>query len=356
MFGKQRSRRDQSLIDAAARAGNQELAESLDRRRNGDWLDRGNFRQGIDDASQTIILVAGLAMFWGELNFGWFAGNALFPGLLLGEGPTARHWGGLLTCANSVLFVLLVFRWRSEKLTLKESLWSGWFWSMVASAVFALFSVYVSQTNAADEIRVLVEKKETLASTIEKETSDLTKARHFQDSLDPIVNKLHGAQDEAVGWSLNVIDDAKAEDLCTSVIAFKEHMACVAQAKRDSINCTRDVEPKARDVCNRIELYTTQVAAWRAEDAALMKRETDNNTASKQLAAMPEASNAFVRTIANLTKWEIQDAQSRIYVGLAVIFLLLPAMIFAMTLERRSKKKSGAQPSPAAQPQPGGTI
>ena len=201
--------------------------------------------------------------------------------------------------------------------------WAG---PLSACALFAFGSIFVSQTNAAEDVKEVVDERDRLQLEI------LQYRAQLNDPLQPTDARLDvnlkDAQDEVVGWGLNTVPEEEAIAFCAGQADFAAREECRKQTLRDSIDCTQDIDPRARDVCNRVTAYRGAIedrAGWRKQIA-------DNQAAIDNL---PDVTNAFIEAISTATGWAIDETTSRVYVFLALVFLLVPAWIFARTLKRR---------------------
>lgn len=323
--------------EAAARmSGDPRLREKLDRKRYGDGLDRLSLRYGMDDWAPLIAAVFAMGMYLvGELPFAWQAGTVVLPSLKTGE----MHLGGAVLVFNSLLFLLSVFLYIADgRPFFAKRGQSGNRWTLMATgtAALALFAIYTAQTQAADEVRVIVEKRETLEKKATEIEVKITETKDTMPSRRAAELELERAQDEAVGSKLNTVTAGEAKIFCADVAEFEANMMCRQKILRASVDCTQDVSTSVRDgACDPIKAAQMRLA--RIDDMEKLQKERAAELAriEKQLGDLPEASNYFVRQIANLAKWSVPDAQSRIYIFIGLLCLLVPAAIFAIVFVRR---------------------
>lgn len=321
---------------AAKLSADPRLRSRLERRAYGDGLDKLAWRDGLDDWGSVLLAVFALGMYvFGELVFQWQAGTVVLPGLKVGD----WHFGGVVAVCNSILFILLVFLFIADGrpffgvLGKKGNRWSS---AMAGSAALALFAVYTAQTTAADEVRVLVEKREALEKSIVDLETKITQTADSMPSRAAVELAMERAQDEAVGSRLNTVTEGEAKIMCADVADFEERMTCRQKILRASVDCTQDVSPLVRDAaCDPIKAAQMQLARISALEALQAQRAIDKKTAEDELKALPEASNVFIRQIANATSWSLPDAQSRTYVLIALLCLFVPAAIFAKVFVRK---------------------
>lgn len=287
------------------------------RRQEGDFLDRIGLREGMDDRVMAVMLALGVGLWVGEAMFAYDAGKALFPGM---PKPGGVSVGGVLTIINSALFVFSAFMHGRDG---RKRLKSPWFIPMIASLGFAFTAIYVSQTNAADKVRVVVEERERLEKDIRQAEADLRVA--VLPSRTAMEIQLNTALDEAVGWELG--------------------------DTREDVNCTQDIPDLARGVCRRIGVYRAQLAQLDTDEERLerLRQSIIDNQAT--LDGMETPTNAFIKAIAEVTGWELQRAQSWTYMFLSLMFLIIPAIVFRQTLELSTEEPS-LSPSPPQSPDP----
>lgn len=336
-MGKQTSAASEAEIAAAEKYLDEETAAELRARKHGDALDQLRVRKGVSHTAQLLALVAGVILFCVASVFAWQAGEVVFPSLKLG----ALRIGGVPLIVNEVVFVLSVFLSLAEPKG--QRIKSSWTWLAGVSFLFALFCIYTSQTTAAESVREIVEKEERLEREILQLEVDIEAT--VIPSKRPTETALTEALNEAVGSGLSTITEAEAETMCAGAGNSLERLECRQAELRLYVDCAQDISPIVRDAtCTPIAAY--RAALERIDD---MHAQLDAKMAlvaekEAELEALPDASNKFVRDIADFGGWEIDDAQSRTYIFLGLLFLLSPAVIFAMTLERRPTQ-SGQQGS-----------
>lgn len=336
---------------AAKLSADPRLRARLERRTYGDGLDKLAWRDGLDDWGSVLLALFAIGMYVaGELVFQWQAGTVVLPGLKMGS----WHFGGVVAVCNSILFILLVFLFIADGrpffgvLGKKGNRWSS---AMAGSAALALFAVYTAQTTAADEVRVLVEKREALERAITDLGVKITQTADTMPSRKAIELALERAQDEAVGSRLNTVTDGEAKILCADVSDFEERMSCRQKILRASVDCTQDVSPLVRDAaCDPIKSAQMQLARIADLEALQAQRALEKKQAEDELAAMPPASNLFIRQVADITKWSLPDAQSRTYVLIALLCLFVPAAIFAKVFVRKPDPPAQVIPFPPPGP------
>jgi len=334
---KPKSANTEAEIEAAAQlSSDPRLRARLERKHYGDGLDRLALRDGLDDWAGIVLLAFGVAMYCaGEIPFAWQAGVVVLPGLEV----NGWHFGGLVAVFNSLIFILAVFMFIADGRKFfavrggKANRWS----SIVAgTAALALFAIYTAQTQAADEVRAIVDKRVTLEDDIRglevkiRETNDTMPSRKAAELA------MERAQDEAVGSHLNTVTDGEAKILCAKVSDFEERMQCKQKILRASVDCTQDVSTNVRDsACDPIKAAQMQIARIDEMETLQALRAADIEKKKAELKALPEASNYFIRQIADQTKWTIPDAQSRVYFFIGLLLLFVPAAIFAKVVVRK---------------------
>lgn len=345
-MGKPRSAAADAEIEAQVKLSlDPRLQGRLEAKRYGDGLDRLSLRYGLDDWGGVTLLAFAIGMYvFGELVFAWQAGTVVLPGLKLGK----WHFGGLVAVFNSLIFILLVFMYIADGrrfFALRGQKGNRWSSAVAGTAALALFAIYTAQTTAADEVRAIVDKREMLEAKVAGLEKEILDQAALIPSRKAAELALERAQDEAVGSHLATISDGEAKILCADVKDFAENMTCRQKALRASVDCTRDVSTLVRDAaCDPIKMAQIQLA--RIDDANDQQklREKAKADAAAELAALPEASNYFIRQIADMTKWSIPDAQSRTYIFIGLICLFVPAAIFAKVFVRKP------DPAPAGPP------
>lgn len=331
LFQRPKSEKVEAEAEALAKYRDPELAALHREDAYGDALSRSGARRHADDKGEMAALIFAGVMFCGELLFAWFSGAALFPQLQV----DGHRVGGILTGANSCLFIWLVHLYMRDRVPAEEGVRSKtlnrfarnpWGGPLAACALFAFGSIFVSQTNAAEDVKEVVDERDRLQAEI------LQYRAQLNDPLQPTDARLEvnlkDAQDEVVGWRLNTVPEETAIEYCAGQPDFAAREECRKQTLRDSIDCTQDIDPRARDVCNRVTAYRGQI-----EDRAAWRKQIVENEAA--IEALPDVTNVWIESIAKSTGWELDETTSRVYVFLALVFLLVPAWIFARTLKRR---------------------
>jgi hypothetical protein len=344
MMDKPNSAATDATIAAAKKyAADPRLADRLTRKAYGDGLDRLSLRDSAHDLAPLLLLVFAGAMYaFGEIPFAWQSGHVVLPGL--------REWGGVVLVANSLIFILLVLLYiadgrpffarkeRRNRITgeviVPGTRGNSWSIAMAATCVLALFAIYTAQTTAADEVRKAVAQREEVARDVVRLTAEI------RDALIPNRRSaelaMEQAQDLAVGAGLNTLTPGEANILCADVAGFEDKITCRQKFLRASIDCTQSTSVMVREnACGQIKAAEIQISRIEEEEARQAQRQLDLAAAKAKLDAMPPASNSFVLQIADMSGWSIPDAQSRSYIAIALICLLIPAIIFAKVLVRR---------------------
>lgn len=328
MLLKPKSDRVDREADALAKYEDAGLAEKRRRRAYGDMLDRIGLRESVDDSDNAVLLACATATLLGALAFAWFAGNTVFPGLTIGVATAKMHWGGLLTAANEIALVWLVKKWRQEKSATGVRRWrdNSWSWLVAASFAFSFTCIYVSQTTSADEVRRIVAKRDALEIEIDNKSRELRE--FYAPSLIPYQTRLDQALDRLVGWNLNKVKVGTPEEL------------------RASVDCAVNLPQLAREDCNQVGMLRAQLQEVEAmHEAKQVLAEETLPGLKADLEKLPDATNAFVQMLANITGWTVEDAQSRFYIALALLLIVPPALIFSKTLERQDARRvEGSEP------------
>jgi hypothetical protein len=314
---------DLAAEQLAKAAGNPALAERERRRQYGDLLDRVGVREGVANGVAAILLAVGFVFAFVGANFAWNAGQVIWP-----DAPVL---GGLAAVVNDLGFILFVFCFDE---TQRPAMKNRWTLPVAATFLLSLFCIYTSQTQAAERVRLQVEKTRGIEASIAKLAATIDGT--VIQARRPAELGLERAQDEAVGWGFNTISQAEAKRMCAGEKEFEAAMECRQKVLRASVDCTQDIPMEARDAaCDPIKLYETRLAQIDEAEANLAADTLKRDGLKAELAAQPKASNVFIESISRVTGWELQDAQARIYIALGLVFLLIPAIIFAWTLELR---------------------
>lgn len=349
MFQSNRRARDlarlRTLADPAA-------AEAARLKAEGDLLERVGVRSGVGFLGGAILLAIAGGMFVGELAFAYGAGVAVFPWLvwkridLLVLRADNFQWGGLLTCFNSVAFVLLVWEYKKAltpvakdpKKWLQLGPWvqeyrtnpiAPW---MTLSFILALASSYVSQTTTADAVRQVVDRRMVLEARIAAVPADQAAQQKIVDRRPAIEVDRNRALDQAVGAHASELPEAEADKQCADRKTVRDRRECRTALLRDAVYCAQDISATARRACEDIAYADAQLADVRTAEAQLVSLGKELADKQADLKALPEASNAAIRQLAQFTGWAVPDAQSRAYIFLSLFFLLMPAGIFARLL------------------------
>lgn len=340
---------------AAAKYADKEIADQAHRRAHGDGVDWLGLRDGMNKWGLLALFAVGAVFLWVGFQFDWQAGAVVFPSMRDGAG---KPNGGWATVANNVAFILAVYFWRRDPGGARNP----FVFLVLSTACLAFFSIYTSQTTAADKVRVAVAAHDALEKTIADldrkiAATEIPSAERAQLALDAALDEAVGSHLTRLGDELehklcaryadeeparltcqSAIAEEFAADKCRSEPVFDNRMACRRQILRASVDCTQDMKTKVRDnTCDPITSAKSKLKQI-ADMTAQLKLDRDTRLVDQaKLDAMPPASNVFIQV---LSKWplvggDLQDTQAKVYVLLGLIFLLTPAFIFAYTLERR---------------------
>jgi hypothetical protein len=334
---------DAAIAAAGKYAQDPRLAERLARKAYGDGLDRLSLRDGMHDLAPMLLLVFAVAMYaFGEVPFAWQSGQVVLPGL--------KEWGGVVLVANSLIFILLVLLYISDgrpfvgrkakrngvtgEIVVPAVSGNRWSIAMAATCVLAVFAIYTAQTTAADAVRKAVEQRAGVEAEIKRLEAEIRDAIIPNRRAAELAREQ--AQDLAVGAGLNTVTPGEANILCADREGFEARMTCRQEVLRASVDCTQSTSNLVREqACGQIKVADIQLARIDEEVLKQQLREQALEKKGKELDAMPPVSNSFVLQIADMTSWSIPDAQSRSYIAIALICLLIPAIIFAKVLVRR---------------------
>lgn len=349
--------------EALAKFADPRAAEARRTLLEGDLMDRLRLRTGLSDTVLLGIAAACLVMFSAELVFAYTAGNGVYPQLaewriIL----TQIRVGGAAGCAVSILGLLMVKVWaetdlgarpsvdfkdwlRAQGARLARNVWSG---PLLAIQFFAFIMVYVSQSMAADDVAKLVAQRNSLSEAITKEEAAIPADRQLLRSPGPTLRMMEGALDQAVGAGLSRVSTEDAAKACAGVKDIAANIACIQQRRRAGVDCAQSMSATIREtVCLSISGFKSSLDAIAEDAQKLADREKALAANRATLKALPPAASGFIEGLSRATGWELPDTRARFYVGLSLLFQIVPAWVLALATGRRRKP---VPPAPDASP------